>query len=69
MSGYEGTTLFGPDDPLTRAMAATIIYRMATGATSDTTDNSVGTQFSDVPAGQWYSAAIAWCSENGVVTG
>lgn len=69
MSGYSGTTLFGPDDALDRGMAATIIYRMATGQTAKTTNNNVNTKFSDVPAGQWYSAAVAWCAENGVVTG
>ena len=69
MSGYSGTTLFGPDDTLSRGMAATIIYRMATGETAETTDNNVGTKFSDVPAGRWYSAAVAWCAEEGVVTG
>ena len=69
MSGYSGTTLFGPDDTLSRGMAATIIYRMATGETARTTDNNVGTKFSDVPAGRWYSAAVAWCAEEGVVTG
>ena len=26
-------------------------------------------EFSDVPAGQWYSGAVAWAAENGVVTG
>ena len=30
---------------------------------------NVSSQFPDVPANQWYSAAIAWCSANGVVTG
>ena len=71
MSGYTGSSsgLFGPDDDVSRAMAATIIYRMATGKNAGNTDNSVGTQFSDVPSGQWYSAAIAWCSDKGVVTG
>ena len=69
MSGYTGTTRFGPDDGLNRGMAATIIYRMATGMTAETTDNGVNTKFSDVPSGQWYTAAVAWCSERGVVTG
>jgi len=68
MSGYSATA-FGPDDNLSRAMAATIIYRMATGATAATTDNNVKTKFSDVPSGQWYSAAVAWCAEKGVATG
>ena len=70
MSGYsDGTRRFGPNDTLSRAMAATVIYRMATGLAFDTTDDDVTTQFSDVPSGTWYSAAVAWCADNGVVTG
>ena len=69
MSGYAGTTRFAPDDTLTRGMAATIIYRMATGATAATTDNNVQTRFSDVHSGDWYAAAVKWCAEKGVVTG
>ena len=68
MSGYDAAT-FAPDDAMTRAMAATIIYRMATGKTAASTDNGVATKFADVPAGRWYSAAVKWCSDNGVVTG
>ena len=69
MSGYAGSTLFGPDDTLSRGMAATIIYRMATGKTAGNTDNNVTTKFSDVPKGAYYAAAVKWCSESGVVTG
>lgn len=69
MSGYSGTTLFGPDDTVSRAMVATVIYRMATGVTADTADNNVATRFPDVSSGKWYSAAIAWCDEKGVITG
>jgi len=68
MSGYSATQ-FAPDEPLTRGMAATIIYRMATGKTAETTDNDVETKFSDVPPGEWYTAAVAWCAEKGVITG
>ena len=69
MSGYSGTTRFAPDDDVSRAMVATIIYRSATGKTADTTDNDVTTKFADVAANQWYSAAVAWCAEKGIVTG
>ena len=71
MSGYTGARKgqFGPDDDLSRGMAATIIYRMATGKTAETTDNDVDTPFSDVPRGAWYAAAVKWCAENKVVTG
>ena len=71
MSGYTGARKgqFGPDDDLSRGMAATIIYRMATGRTADTTNNNVTTKFSDVPKGAWYAAAVKWCAEHNVVTG
>ena len=69
MSGYSGTTRFAPDDDVSRAMVATIIYRSATSKTADTTDNDVTTKFADVPSGRWYSAAVAWCAEKGIVTG
>ena len=71
MSGYTGTRegQFGPDDALSRGMAATIIYRMATGATAATTDNAVDAGFADVARGEWYAAAVKWCAEKGVVTG
>jgi len=71
MSGYTGERAgqFGPDDALSRGMAATIIYRMATGATADTTDNAVDAGFADVGRGEWYAAAVKWCAEKGVVTG
>ena len=71
MSGYTGARAgqFGPNDGLTRGMAATIIYRMATGATAEDTDNDVPTKFPDVKSGAWYAAAVKWCADEGVVTG
>ena len=71
MSGYTGARAgqFGPNDTLSRGMAATIIYRMATGATAESTDNEVDTRFPDVKRGAWYAAAVEWCAAEGVVTG
>ena len=68
MSGFSATT-FGPDGNLSRAMAATIIYRMAKGDEAKKGSNNVKTKFKDVPPGRWYTAAVAWCAENGIVTG
>ena len=73
MSGYEGVGLFAPQDTVTRAMTATVIYRMANGvavsaqASDQAADAETG--FADVPAGQWYSTAIAWCAEQGITVG
>jgi len=71
MSGYTGNRAgqFGPNDSMSRAMVATVIYRLGTGKTAETTDNNVDTPFPDVPRGQWYTAAVAWCAEKGIITG
>lgn len=55
---------FQPDVPLTRAQFASVIYRMA-----GTPKVSYKGIFTDVPAGKWYSDAIIWAYENGIVAG
>lgn len=62
MNGVSPTS-FAPENQLTRAMLATILYRVS----GDTAQHSH--PFTDVPAGQWYSDAIAWAYETGIVTG
>lgn len=57
-------TTFVPDAGLTRAMAVTMLYRMA-GSPAAT----AATAFTDVPAGTWYAQAVAWAAETGVVKG
>ncbi|MGI6206285.1 MAG: S-layer homology domain-containing protein [Anaerovoracaceae bacterium] len=59
-----GSTTFSPDANTTRAMIVTLLYRLE-GQPSVSAANA----FSDVPAGQWYSDAITWASENGIVKG
>lgn len=59
-----GQNLFDPDTPITRAMFATIVYRMA-GSPSVTYKKI----FSDVPSGQWYSKGITWASQKGIIAG
>jgi hypothetical protein len=54
---------FSPDQPLTRAMLATVLARLANGRAQNTAP------FSDVPAGLWYSESIAWAYESGIVGG
>ncbi len=55
---------FRPFDPMTRGMAATVIYRLA-GSPAVNTENPFG----DVPKGTYYEKAIAWCYQNGIVNG
>ena len=74
MSGYAGTRKFGPTDTLTRADAATIIYRL-TYPNSDATTNSAyyskanTSGMNDVETGKYYTAAVNWCAKNKVITG
>ena len=58
-------TTFGPNDPCNRAAVVTFLYR-AFGAPEISAD---GLPFTDVPAGSWYAAPIAWAVENGITNG
>ena len=57
-------TLFSPKKPLNRAMLATILYRME-GSPAVTGENP----YTDVAAGTWYTDAVLWASEQGIVNG
>lgn len=62
MSGT-GSDAFSPDAATTRGMIVTILHRME-GMTA-----AEGAAFSDVAAGAYYAAAVAWASVNGIVDG
>lgn len=49
---------------MTRAMLVTVLWRM-----DGKPDTAGGSSFTDVPRGQWYTEAVAWAAENGVVNG
>ena len=57
-------TEFAPDADITRAMFATIVYRI-----SGEQATASSCQFDDVADGMWYTEAIAWCAEKGIVLG
>ena len=59
-----GPRIFSPDTPTSRAMAVTVLYRLA-GSPAVTG----GQVFKDVPAGEWYSNAVAWAAEKGIAQG
>ena len=63
MSGI-GDGKFDPNGKMTRAMMVTVLYRMA-GSPAVSGPSS----FTDVPEGKWYSDAIAWAQDNGIVLG
>jgi hypothetical protein len=61
------STSFGPNVKLTRSMVATVLYRMSGESTG--VGAEAAQTFSDVAAGQWYSDAVDWAADNGIVTG
>ena len=65
MNGNNATgTMFDGHATLTRAMVVTILYRAAGSP------GSVGyNNFTDVPNNTWYTQAVTWANQNGVVTG
>ena len=62
MNGTSGTT-FEPDTTMTRAMLVTVLWRHE-GAPKEGEN-----RFSDVPEGAYYTQAVAWAAEKGVVNG
>ena len=58
-------TQFDPNGKMTRAMFITIISRMEGIDESDYPSSG----FDDIADGEWYTAAVAWGSENGIVLG
>ena len=63
MTGTSSST-FEPGLVLSRAMVATVLYRLA--GEPDTVSVS---RFTDVAPGQWYTNAINWAYSYGIVTG
>lgn len=55
---------FMPEGKMTRAMFVTVLYRLENP--SAVTGKTV---FEDVPEGEWYSEAVSWAVENGIVKG
>lgn len=59
----ESTTAFAPNENMSRAMLATVLYRMS-GETAEA-DSS----FRDVSSSAYYAAAVSWASSEGIVNG
>ena len=58
-----GADTFSPKDTMTRAMLVTVLWRYE-GAPKGFTS-----AFSDVPAGEWYTDAVAWANAKNIVNG
>lgn len=57
-------TTFAPNATMTRAMLVSVLWRLA-GEPAPKAPNT----FVDVPDGAWYTGAVTWAAENGVVSG
>ena len=64
LMGGVGDNLFAPNSQTTRAQLVTILYRL-----EGEPEVSGTSGFSDVAAGIWYTDAVAWAAENGIVNG
>ena len=58
-----GNNKFEPESAMTRAMLVTVLWRYAVEPLEG--ENV----FTDVKDGQWYTEAVAWAAENGIVGG
>lgn len=59
-----GNNLFNPNGTTSRAMIVTMLHRMEGEPKSD-----YAMTFKDVEDGKWYTEAIRWAAENGIVEG
>jgi hypothetical protein len=64
---FEGTSAnaFSPNTSMTRGMIVTVLGRLYDADVSEYTDSG----FSDVAAGQYYTAYVEWAKDNGIVNG
>lgn len=63
MTGLDSTH-FGPNNLMTRGMVATVLYRMENSPKVEFKQ-----KFSDVKKGLWFSDAITWASDQGIISG
>lgn len=61
-----GNNQFAPNVELTRASLAQVLYN---AAGKPALDDTVKNPFADVSAGQWYTDAVIWASNEGIVSG
>ncbi len=59
-----GENTFSPNLPMTRSMLVTVLHRLEGKPAA-----SKAVSLSDVPAGQWYTDAVAWSLEKEIVKG
>ena len=66
---FTGTsdTTFSPSGVLSRAMLATVLYRLAESPSLE--DENLGYPFADVPGDSWYADGIYWARLEGIMDG
>lgn len=65
MKGYDGTTLFGPDDGLMREQAATVVWNLM----GDGDVSRPEAPQADVDQSQWYAPYVNWAVDSKVMDG
>jgi hypothetical protein len=65
-SGTSANT-FSPNTPMTRAMLVTVLYRLAHQNLPD--DTTIRNPFADVAENAYYTGAVVWAYEKGIVSG
>jgi hypothetical protein len=63
MSGMDNG-MFEPHMPTSRAMIASVLHRMSGGGIA-----GIENTFADVEEGKWYSQAVLWANESGLIMG
>ena len=63
---FNGTsaTTFSPNGTMTRSMLVTVLWRMEGAPTANSAN-----PFADVAAGTWYTDAVVWANDAGIVNG
>ncbi len=65
MGGYSGTDKFGPNDKLTRAQMAQILWSLEGKPAVSLGDGMP----SDVSVDKWYASSTSWCMQTGIFAG
>ena len=67
MTGIKGTDRFEPNANITKAQVAQVLYNME--GQPMVTNLRVIYELSDIPEIEWYTRAVAWAYNRGIVTG
>jgi hypothetical protein len=68
MQGTAADT-FSPNLATSRGMVVTILYRLENSPAINAELQAESVKFKDVPQGTWYTNAVLWAAENGIVKG